>query len=258
VARRSGSDAATATGLNNLGRVLHYVGDLARARALQEESLEIRRRLGDLWGQGIATSDLANVVLSQGHVAAARTLQLDSLDIWVKLGSRWGSAYVFEGLAAVALALSAPEQTVRLAGAAAALRAAIGGPISPVRARELERTVDVARRIIGRERFEAGLAEGGEMDLDDAVSYARACGIGSAGPREPGATPAAADDILSPRELEVARLVARGMTNREIARALVISDRTVDVHVAHILAKLEFSSRTQVVAWMVRQTATAD
>jgi DNA-binding NarL/FixJ family response regulator len=192
-------------------------------------------------------------VLSQGHVAAARTLQLDSLAIWVQLGSRWGMAYVFEGLAGVALAHSDPERTVRLAGAAATLRAAIGGPISPVRARELERTVETARRILGHERFDDALTEGREMELDEAVAYARAP-IRSG----PGAAEAAsngASDPLSPREREVATLVARGMTNREIAAALVISERTVDVHVARILNKLQFSSRTQIVAWYVRQGA---
>jgi non-specific serine/threonine protein kinase len=253
LARRSGDDAATARGLNNLGRVLHFVGELDRARALQEESLTIRRRLGDLWGQGIATSDLANVVLSQGHVAAARALQLDSLTIWVQLGSRWGTAYVFEGLAAVALAHSAPERTARLAGAAASLRAAIGGPISPVRARELERTVEMARRILGGERFDLDLAEGRDMDLARAVAYAREPDASVLAAIGQDASPTADDDPLSPREREVATLVARGLTNREIARALVISERTVDVHVARILSKLEFSSRTQVVAWMLRQ-----
>jgi non-specific serine/threonine protein kinase len=233
--------------------VLHFLGDLDGARALQEESLAIRRGLGDLWGQGIATSDLANVVLSQGHVAAARTLQLDSLAIWVQLGSRWGTAYVFEGLAAIALAHSAPERTARLAGAAASLRAAIGGPISPVRARELDRTVEMARRILGRERFDLGLAEGRAMDLARAVAYAREPDASVRGPVAPEGSSAAGDEVLSPREREVAVLVSRGMTNREIARTLVISDRTVDVHVARILAKLEFNSRTQVVAWVLRQ-----
>jgi predicted ATPase/DNA-binding CsgD family transcriptional regulator len=256
LARATGDEAATATALNNLGRVLHFTGDLERARRLQEESLAIRRRLGDSWGQGIATSDLANVVLSQGRVAVARALQLDSLSIWVQLGSRWGSAYVFEGLAAVALASSAPERTVRLAGAAASLRAAIGGPISPVRARELDRTIEVAGRILGREQLEVALAEGRAMDLARAVAYAREPEPG--GQAAGSSSPAVADDLLSPREREVAVLVARGLTNREIARTLVISERTVDVHVARILAKLEFSSRTQVAAWVVRQRSDVD
>ena len=55
------------------------------------------------------------------------------------------------------------------------------------------------------------------------------------------------------REREVAALVARGLTNREIARELVITEGTVGVHVEHILAKLELRSRTQVAAWVIRR-----
>jgi DNA-binding NarL/FixJ family response regulator len=56
-----------------------------------------------------------------------------------------------------------------------------------------------------------------------------------------------------PREREVAILVARGLTNRQIASELVISERTADVHVSNILGKLVLSSRAQVAAWAVRQ-----
>jgi non-specific serine/threonine protein kinase len=58
---------------------------------------------------------------------------------------------------------------------------------------------------------------------------------------------------LSRREWEVARLVARGMTNRQIATELIISERTADAHVAKILSKLGFASRAQVAAWFVQQ-----
>lgn len=58
--------------------------------------------------------------------------------------------------------------------------------------------------------------------------------------------------VLSPRETEVAGLVARGMTNRAIAERLHLSERTVETHVAHVLAKLGFSGRSQIAAWAVR------
>jgi DNA-binding CsgD family transcriptional regulator/tetratricopeptide (TPR) repeat protein len=63
------------------------------------------------------------------------------------------------------------------------------------------------------------------------------------------AVPDAAVGSLTPRELEVATLVARGLTNRQIARALVVTERTVAAHVEHIFAKLGFSSRTQLGVW---------
>ena len=55
---------------------------------------------------------------------------------------------------------------------------------------------------------------------------------------------------LTRRELEVARLVTRGLSNREIGKSLVISERTVDAHVQHILNKLGFNSRAQIAAWV--------
>ena len=60
---------------------------------------------------------------------------------------------------------------------------------------------------------------------------------------------------LTRRELEIAELVAQGMTNKEIAGRLVISTRTVEAHVEHILTKLAFTSRSQIAAWMTERTA---
>lgn len=62
---------------------------------------------------------------------------------------------------------------------------------------------------------------------------------------------------LTPREFEVAQLIAKGLSNRAIADRLVISIRTVDGHVERILAKLEFSSRTQVATWATLNASSA-
>jgi len=58
---------------------------------------------------------------------------------------------------------------------------------------------------------------------------------------------------LSPRELEVAGLVAEGLTNRQIAGRLVISERTAQNHVQHILTKLGFATRSQIATWITRR-----
>ena len=58
---------------------------------------------------------------------------------------------------------------------------------------------------------------------------------------------------LTRREREVAALIARGLTNRQIAEELFIAERTADTHVEHILAKLGLGSRTQVATWVVEQ-----
>ncbi|MDP9372345.1 MAG: helix-turn-helix transcriptional regulator, partial [Chloroflexota bacterium] len=60
-------------------------------------------------------------------------------------------------------------------------------------------------------------------------------------------------DLLTRREREVAALIARGLTNRQIAAALIVGERTVDTHAANILRKLNFATRAQVAAWAVEQ-----
>jgi DNA-binding NarL/FixJ family response regulator len=62
------------------------------------------------------------------------------------------------------------------------------------------------------------------------------------------ATPAGGPP-LSPRELEVAQLVARGLTNKQIGQTLYVSERTAENHVQHILAKLDLRNRSQIAAW---------
>jgi DNA-binding CsgD family transcriptional regulator len=64
--------------------------------------------------------------------------------------------------------------------------------------------------------------------------------------------------LLTPRERQVARLIARGLTNPQIATALVIAPGTVTVHIKHILAKLGMSSRAQVAFWVAQQELLAD
>jgi DNA-binding NarL/FixJ family response regulator len=72
----------------------------------------------------------------------------------------------------------------------------------------------------------------------------------SAGGGTPIPSRAARDGKLSPREIEVAALVAEGLTNPQIAAQLIISQRTVGRHMEHILNKLGFSTRAQVAAWI--------
>ena len=77
--------------------------------------------------------------------------------------------------------------------------------------------------------------------------------IAEAAPEPPVTSPGNPVDRLSRREREVAALITRGLTNRQIADALVIGERTVHTHVANVLVKLDLTSRTQIAAWGVEQ-----
>jgi non-specific serine/threonine protein kinase len=93
------------------------------------------------------------------------------------------------------------------------------------------------------------------MNLDEAVSYALeeedTDPLTTSAPGEPSA--GQVHVVLSRREEEVAALVAQGMSNRQIAQELFLSERTIENHVSKILRKLEFASRTEIAAWATQQ-----
>ena len=77
------------------------------------------------------------------------------------------------------------------------------------------------------------------------------------GPRQDNGSAHRGPTPLTPREHETASLIAQGLSNREIADELVISPATAARHVANILAKLGFSSRTQVASWATRHDSSS-
>ena len=106
-----------------------------------------------------------------------------------------------------------------------------------------------ARQALGETAFQAACHRGLDLPAEDAIAYA----LQQPPEKPPDKPPApAVSDAapLTPRELQVARLVAGGRSNKEIAAQLVIAPRTAEGHVERILAKLGFTSRAQVAAWV--------
>ncbi|MDD9375946.1 LuxR C-terminal-related transcriptional regulator [Streptomyces sp. ZAF1911] len=104
---------------------------------------------------------------------------------------------------------------------------------------------------LGEALFKAGVARGFAFDLDNAVGYALGAEEEPAPAAEASTTPAEPNPLTA-REQQVAELVAQGMSNKQIAAKLVISPRTVEGHVDHVLTKLGFTSRAHVAAWASR------
>ncbi|HEY4027843.1 MAG TPA: LuxR C-terminal-related transcriptional regulator [Candidatus Dormibacteraeota bacterium] len=239
-----------------MGEMLLQAGEIADARARLEAVLALAR--GPEGPRGRAALFLGLVDVFAGDHADARERIATSLDIFERQGNHYAAAASLDGFAALAVANSDPVRALRLSSAADAIRASTGSQLAP-RWREIVRTVIIepATAAAG-DRAAAAWAEGGRMTFDDAVSYART-GLGRPSPPpappQAAAPPGRAPAGLTRRELQVAELVADGMTNREIADRLVIAERTVEGHVERIRAKLNVHSRTQVAASMLRARA---
>lgn len=159
------------------------------------------------------------------------------------------TASAFDGLAWAAAAGGDQHRAARLMGAAATVRRGstqrLAHAMTDVVGEKVRLRVHDA---MGDKEFGAAFDSGAALTLDEAVRYA--LGVERA---ESLPTPkSVADEQLTRRERDVARLVAAGYSNKRIAAELVISIRTAESHVDHILTKLGFESRAQVAAWVSR------
>jgi non-specific serine/threonine protein kinase len=223
-----------------------FDGRFTEAQALLDEALDMCRESGDREGIGRQLFSLGHLALDRGNLADARAQFAESLDLFAALDYKYGIAYVLEGLADVAATEGKAQHALWLGGAAAALRESTGAAASAEFRRRHERRQSQARRSLSTRRAAQAWDAGHAL----APAHAVAAALGEPSLPEPEAktTPR---DVLTTREREVVALLARGASNREIAATLVIGERTVEMHVGHILAKLGLTSRTQVAVWAV-------
>jgi DNA-binding NarL/FixJ family response regulator len=147
------------------------------------------------------------------------------------------------------------EPAARLFGAAAALRAAADVSLRPLERADQDRTATAIRAELDEATFEVARAAGAALPLEAAIAEADALLRSLEEAPEPTTPSAPAVPVpggLSPRELEVVRLLAAGQSNQEIADELVVSHSTAVTHVRNILTKLGLDSRAAVAAWAVR------
>ena len=236
--------------LNNWAALLKEQGEHERARALYEESLALKRELGDRLEIALSTNNLGKLARLQGDYGRAAALHTESLALRRELGDRWGTAICLNDLALLAQAKGDAERAARLWGAAEALRESIGCPL-PVedRAAHVE-GVAAARTSLGEAAFGGAWSAGRALSLEQAIAEALAAS--EAAPAAKDATPCG-QTPLTARERELAALLAGGRTNRQMAEELGIAERTVDTHVSRMLRKLGLTSRTQVAAWAAEQ-----
>jgi DNA-binding CsgD family transcriptional regulator len=249
-----GLDDGWGTGLGcmDLSKVVRLAGRPDESRALLEEGVHLMRASGDIWQLSEGLAALGGMVLEAGDATRAAALAAEGLSMLRAHGQLYYVAEYLELSGEVASAQGEPTRAVQLFGAAEATRLTTGYA-RPRESQPLyERHLAAIRATLDSADYASAWAAGRALTPGQAVDDALAALERSQA--APGVATNRADAqvaLLTPRECEVAALVAQGLTNRQIAETLVISDRTADNHVSHILDKLGLSSRAQVAAWAV-------
>jgi DNA-binding CsgD family transcriptional regulator len=198
----------------------------------------------------ISLDALGRVATAKGHYTEAHAALRESLQVRHELGDGARIAESLESLAALSAAEGQPERATQLAGAAAGVREAIGVGLSPMDRTMLDHWLVPLREALGPEASTRAWETGRTTPIDQAVEMALAVTQPPAARRNRGTIPSVQRvTVLSPREQQVATLLARNLSNRQIAGQLVITERTVAAHIEHILDKLGFASRHQVSTW---------
>jgi predicted ATPase/DNA-binding winged helix-turn-helix (wHTH) protein len=164
-----GDRAGVAWSMNYQGDVARDQGDPAAARALYEESLEIFRELGDRWGIAGTLADLGNLASDQGNYSMAQDLYRQSIRIFQELEHKRGIARLLECFACSASVQLEAERSLRLAGAAAALRQNIGAPLTPAEHAKLEASLHTARQALGSTGGGTAWSEGWALPIEKAI-----------------------------------------------------------------------------------------
>jgi predicted ATPase/DNA-binding CsgD family transcriptional regulator len=252
--------ARTQLGLADLARL---TGDAEGAQRRYEEALAMLSVLGARPEIARCLAGLGRIAMERGDLVLGRQHLTQSIELSRATGSRIGMIRGLEAFAALAVREERPDRAVQLAAAAAALRQAAHLPGQS--AERTERYLAAAGGL-GQDAVRRLWAQGSGLDPSSAVELAVA---GPPPPAPAAAAPPAGDPAppllagagdtgaaaaLTPRERQIAALIAAGRSNRAIGEELGISPATAARHVANILLKLGFGSRAQIAAWAFRGT----
>jgi predicted ATPase/DNA-binding CsgD family transcriptional regulator len=223
-----------------------FEGDLEAVRSASSEGVRLSREVGDLYTLKVWLLNLGTTALIAGELAASKPLFAEALRIAHQIDDRVQQAYLLDALGCHAARSGQERLAAQLLGAADTIRAGAGARVMPFLAPLMGQAQESASAALGASRFEAEFKAGSRLSRDAAVRLA----LGESGHVAVAASDSAGAGLLAKREAEVARLVADGLSNKEIGARLFISEHTVDSHVRSILNKLGCNSRAKIAAWM--------
>lgn len=230
------------------------------ARALAEQHGAQSSTAYALWAVGIAQ-------WRAGNFDEATSSLRKSVRLFQPMKDLTGISFGVQALSWCAAFASPDERAARLLGASQAVWRTSGAKVDETTAYSVfdRRSEGALRAALGSARFEStrfeeAFAVGASYSFDQAVALALGEDGDASESQAAGTTQAPrpgseAPGGLTRREQEIAGLLAEGLTNREIAARLVISLRTAETHVDHILTKLGMTSRAQVASWLAEQQA---
>jgi predicted ATPase/DNA-binding NarL/FixJ family response regulator len=245
--RQEGSTQGVAWARHDLGLLARDHGDLGSAAELLRASLRDFRELDYRWAVAWSAWGLGTTLSAQGRLEEAGPLLAEALRIYTDVNDPRGVAQCLEALAQVASERAHYESAARLIGAAAALRQRVAARQLDTEQARTSSAEQVLARALGPQDADMLMHAGRTMAAQQAVDLALAVALGAA----PGDPDRSHQVPLTPRERQVTALVASGRTNRQIGRVLGISEKTAEVHLHHVMSKLDARSRAEVAAWAV-------
>ena len=255
---------AVAMSCHSLGSVAFQRGDMDGAKRWFQDGLRHSNELGDASSRASLETGMARVAIKEGDLPLAMDLFTRALKTWQIMGARRSMTMCFDGIAIAASVVQLDVEAAQMVGAAIALRGQIHMAV-PARMRaDNDALIANLTSRLGPEVYVHNVREGALLSFDQSAELAMALAqrIGELGPVAPelaerkDARPVSDEHLaslgLTRREQEVLALLARGLSDKEIAEMLFISPRTAMTHVGNILTKLGVSKRTQAVNLALR------
>jgi predicted ATPase/DNA-binding CsgD family transcriptional regulator len=254
LARLMGLDHVEMTGLNTLSPILIAAGEIDRVIEVGERAAALSKERGESWCRGYQLDYLARACWLHGDRERAEALAREAAMCKHAVDDRTGLAMVLETLASMAADRGRHDRAAILLGSAQRVRDSSSLTLLELHRQQHEQSVALIIRGIGQKLFDAAYTRGRAMTIDEGVAFAVADKQATKPPR---AVKAASDTELTRRQLEIARLIADDLTNRQIADRLFLSERTVETHITNMLNKLGLNSRVQLSRWIAELPETS-
>jgi ATP/maltotriose-dependent transcriptional regulator MalT len=248
LAREVRLDWNVADGLNQLGDIARAEGKYDKAAKLYEECFLIYERLGNPSQRSYLLVSQSKLMRLQGNHAEAIGLFREALVLWREMGDKRHIAECLEGLAGVGADLGNAELSAKLMGMAELIREETSSPMPLIDHENYDRDVVTIRSLLGQSNFRKIWAAGRALTLEQAIDEAYRIISTKKASMPLTENLAKSQEWLNERELEILRLIAKGLSNHEIAERLVLAVSTVKWYINNIFAKLHVRNRTEAVA----------